>query len=258
VSRSSFYAKGHPQQLRGGDLELMKRIDELYLKYPFLGSRKMAALLQREGQLVGRRRARRLMRKMGLVAVGPKPNTSQRHPGHKVYPYLLRGMAINRPNQVWATDITYIPMARGFMYLVAIIDWYSRKVLAWRVSNTLETGFCVEAVEEAMQRYGRPEIFNTDQGSQFTAEAFTSLLKRNGIRISMDGRGRALDNVFVERLWRTVKYEYVYLHAFDNGQALYRGLKEFFAWYNGGRPHQGLDYRAPDEVYAGKQLKLAA
>jgi putative transposase len=188
---------------------------------------------------------------MGIEPVGPRRKTSKPNPAHKVYPYLLRGLEINRPNQVWATDITYVPMEKGFMYLVAIIDWYSRKVLSFRISNTLDTTFCIEALQEALRRYGCPEIFNTDQGSQFTSEDFTGVLKENGIAISMDGKGRWQDNVFVERLWRSVKYEYVYLHAITGGVELQGGLTEWFAWYNQRRPHQGLKYKKPDEVYYG-------
>jgi|TARA_B100000315_G_scaffold36784_1_gene31397 putative transposase len=226
----------------------MKLIDQQYLTTPFYGSRRMTVWLQRRGRPVGRKRVQRLMRIMGLQAIYRRPRTSLRALGHKVYPYLLGGMEITRPNQVWATDITYIPMARGFLYLVAIIDWHSRYVLSWRLSNTLDADFCVEALEEALSK-GKPEIFNTDQGSQFTGEAFTGLLKQHGVRISMDGKGRYLDNIFVERLWRTVKYEEVYLKAYSNGREAKVGLDTYFHFYNTQRPHQALGYRTPAEVF---------
>jgi putative transposase len=238
-----------PCPIKTEDLELMNIIDKQYMKTPFYGSRSMTKHLKREGQELNRKRIQRLMRLMGLEAVYPRPRTSIPYSGHTVYPYLLRNMSIDRPNQVWAADITYIPLNRGFMYLVAIMDWHSRKVLAWRVSNTMECGFCVEALQEAIDRYGRPEIFNTDQGSQFTSEAFTGLLQENGIRISMDGRGRFHDNIFIERLWWTVKYQYLYLHTFYNGTELREGLKKWFSFYNGERPHQSLNDLTPDEVY---------
>ena len=226
----------------------MKQIDQQYLATPFYGSRRMTVWLQRQGRPVSRKRVQRLMRIMGLQAIYRRPRTSLRALGHKVYPYLLGGMEITRPNQVWATDITYIPMARGFLYLVAIIDWYSRYVLAWRLSNTLDADFCVDALEEALSK-GKPEIFNTDQGSQFTGEAFIGLLKKHGFRISMDGKGRYADNIFVERLWRTVKYEEVYLKAYSNGREAKVGLDAYFHFYNGQRPHQALGYRTPAEVF---------
>ncbi len=226
----------------------MKQIDQQYLATPFYGSRLMTVWLQRQGRPVSRKRVQRLMRIMGLQAIYRRPRTSLRALGHKVYPYLLGGMEITRPNQVWATDITYIPMARGFLYLVAIIDWYSRYVLAWRLSNTLDADFCVDALEEALSK-GKPEIFNTDQGSQFTGEAFIGLLKKHGIRISMDGKGRYADNIFVERLWPTVKYEEVYLKAYSNGWEAKVGLDAYFHFYNGQRPHQALGYRTPAEVF---------
>jgi len=232
----------------------MNIIDKQYLKTPFYGSRSMTKHLKRAGHDVNRKRIQRLMRLMGLEAVYPRPRTSIPYSGHMVYPYLLRGMSIDSPNQVWAADITYIPLNRGFMYLVAIMDWHSRKVLAWRVSNTMESGFCVEALKEAIERYGFPEIFNTDQGSQFTSQAFTGLLQGNGIKISMDGRGRFHDNIFIERLWWTVKYQYLYLRTFDNGTELREGLKKWFSFYNGERPHQSLNDLTPDEVYC-KNLK---
>lgn len=227
----------------------MRLIDEQYLRAPCWGSRSMRNHLRRLGYKVNRKRVQRLMRIMGLEAVYPKPRTSRPHPGHKVYPYLLRGLVIDRPNQVWTTDITYIPMKRGFMYLAAVMDWYSRKVLSWRVSNTLDTDFCIEAVEEAIGRYGTPGIFNTDQGSQFTSQAFTGLLQDNDINISMDGRGRVQDNIFIERLWWTLKYQYIYLWSFDNGTELREGLQHWFSFYNQERFHQALDAQTPDEVY---------
>ena len=229
----------------------MRLIDEQYLKTPTWGSRSMRNHLRRLGYKINRKRVQRLMRLMGLEAIYPRPKTSRPHPEHKVYPYLLRNLNIDRPNQVWTTDITYIPMSRGFMYLVAVMDWHSRKVLAWRLSNTMETDFCVEAVEEAIRRYGTPEIFNTDQGSQFTSDDFTGVLKDHGIAISMDGRGRALDNIFIERLWWTLKYNYIYLRSFENGSHLRKGLRGWFSFYNQERFHQALDNLTPDEVYYG-------
>ena len=246
ISRSSVYYR--PRATSPEDLAVMKLIDQQYLTTPFYGSRRMTVWLQRRGRPVGRKRVQRLMRIMGLQAIYRRPRTSLRALGHKVYPYLLGGMEITRPNQVWATDITYIPMARGFLYLVAIIDWHSRYVLSWRLSNTLDADFCVEALEEALSK-GKPEIFNTDQGSQFTGEAFTGLLKQHGVRISMDGKGRYLDNIFVERLWRTVKYEEVYLKAYSNGREAKVGLDTYFHFYNTQRPHQALGYRTPAEVF---------
>jgi putative transposase len=230
------------------DLKLMRWLDKQYLKTPFFGQRRMVVELQKRGQQVNRKRVQRLMRLMGLEAIYPKKTTVPA-PGHKVYPYLLRGVQIERPDQVWSIDITFVPMRRGFLYLVAIIDWYSRRVLAWRVSNTMDVSFCLEALEEALRRFGPPEIFNTDQGSQFTSEAFTSVLLAASIAISMDGRGRALDNVFVERLWRTVKYENIFIMDYATGAELISGLTKYFAFYNTKRPHQSLDYRTPDEVY---------
>lgn len=247
ISRSSVYYNQQP--VKADDIELMNLIDKQYLKTPFYGSRSMTTYLKRDGHDVNRKRIQRLMRLMGLEAVYPRPRTSIPYSGHTVYPYLLRGMSIDRPNQVWAADITYIPLNRGFMYLVAIMDWHSRKVLAWRVSNTMESGFCVEALQEAIERYGKPEIFNTDQGSQFTSQAFTGLLQEHGIRISMDGRGRFHDNIFIERLWWTVKYQYLYLRTFDSGTELREGLRKWFGFYNGERPHQSLNDLTPDEVY---------
>ncbi len=227
----------------------MELIDRQYLKTPTWGSRSMLNHLRRLGYKVNRKRVRRLMRLMGLEAIYPKRKTSRAHPAHKVYPYLLRNLKIDRPNQVWAADITYVPMSRGFMYLVAIMDWNSRKVLSWRLSNTLDTGFCIEALEEAINRFGTAEIFNTDQGAQFTSNAFTNVLKHHDIQISMDGRGRVQDNIFIERLWWTVKHHYLHLHVFDNGAQLRNGLNEWFRFYNQERFHQALDNLTPDEVY---------
>ncbi len=235
----------------------MRLIDEQFLKIPTWGSRSMRNHLRRLGYKVNRKRVQRLMRIIGLEPIYPKPRTSRPHPEHKVYPYLLRDLAIKRPNQVWAADITYIPMSRGFMYLVAVMDWHSRKILSWRVSNTLENGFCIEALEEALLRYGKPEIFNTDQGSQFTSQGFVGLLESHDIQVSMDGRGRVQDNIFIERLWWTIKYHYLYLHAFDNGAELRRGLRQWVDFYNQGRSHQALDNLTPDEVYFGIPHSLA-
>jgi putative transposase len=246
ISRSSVYYRPRATSLE--DLAVMKLIDQQYLATPFYGSRRMTVWLQRQGRPMSRKRVQRLMRTMGLRAIFRRPRTSQPAAGHKVYLYLLGGMEITRPNQVWAADITYIPMARGFLYLVAIMDWYSRYVLSWRLSNTLDADFCVEALEEALSQ-GKPEIFNTDQGSQFTGEAFTGLLKQHGVRISMDGKGRYRDNIFVERLWRTVKYEEVYLKAYSNGREAKAGLDAYFRFYNAQRPHQALGYRTPAEVF---------
>jgi putative transposase len=233
------------------DLALMRRLDALYLEAPFYGSRRVVEALRRDGVRVGRHRVRRLMRLMGLEALAPKPGTSRPTPGHRIYPYLLRGLSIERPNQVWAADITYIPMARGFLYLVAIIDWFSRAVLAWRLSNTMDAMFCVEALEVALARFGEPEIFNTDQGAQFTSAPFTTRLEAAGIGISMDGRGRWLDNVFVERLWRSLKYEEVHLKAYADGREARAGIGAWVAFYNDRRPHQALAYRTPMAVWRG-------
>lgn len=247
LPRSTAYYR--PAEFCKADLTLMRRIDELHLQIPFAGSRMLRDLLKRAGYKVGRRHVRTLMRKMGIEALYQKPNTSRRREGNQVYPYLLRDLPIVRSNQVWACDITYIPMRRGFAYLMVVLDWYSRRVLSWRLSNTLTTDFCLEAVEEAVDRYGRPEIFNTDQGSQFTSTEFTGLLTMNGIRISMDGKGCWRDNVFVERLWRTIKYEQVYLHAYSSMDDAKMHLKEYLEFYNTIRPHRSLDGRTPDEVY---------
>ena len=247
LPRSTVYYQ--PVPVSAEELSLMHRIDELHLEIPSAGSRTLRTFLRKDGHRLGRQRVRRLMRKMGLEAIYRKPNLSQRHAAHPIYPYLLRHLNIDRPNQVWATDITYIPMRRGFVYLVAIMDWYSRRVLAWRLSNTLSTDFCVEALEEGIVRYGAPEIFNTDQGSQFTSAEFTDVLKTHGIRNSMDGKGCWRDNVFVERLWRTVKYEEVYLKAYDTVSAAKASLGTFFDYYNRRRPHQSLDDETPDAIY---------
>jgi putative transposase len=231
------------------DLKLRALIDEEYTSHPFYGSRRMVVYLKACGRVVNRKRVQRLMREMGLAGMAPGPATSKPHPQHKVYPYLLRGVPITRPNQVWSTDVTYIRLARGFAYLVAIIDWYSRRVLSWRISNSMDASFCVDCLEDALREFGQPEVFNSDQGSQFTSAAFTGVLKREGVAISMDGRGRALDNIFVERLWRSVKHEDVYLKGYASMAELTLGLATYFAFYNAERPHQSLDYQTPDAVY---------
>ena len=257
ISRSGFYYR--PQGETPPNLELMRLIDAQFLETPWYGSRQMARHLRREGYVVGRKRVRRLMAKMGLVPIYQRPRTTVPHPEHRVFPYLLRDLAIDRPNQVWSTDLTYIPMRRGFLYLAAVMDWATRKVLSWRVSNTMDVEFCLEALEEALARYGRPEIFNSDQGSQFTSPRFTGVLQRAGVRISMDGRGRWMDNVFIERLWRSLKYECVYLHAFETGSEMRAGLTNWIGYYNAGRPHSALAGQTPDEAYeAGKMERLAA
>ena len=249
VCRSSLYYR--PPPVSAADLALMRRLDELHLNYPFLGARRLAHMLQREGLAVGRRHVGTLMRRMGIEAIYRKRRTSIAAEGHKIYPYLLANVAIERPNQAWAADITYLPMARGFAYLVAILDLYSRKELSFRVSNALSSEFCVEALEEALARYGAPEIFNTDQGSQFTDEDFTAPLLEKGVRVSMDGKGRWIDNVFIERLWRSVKYEDIYLHAYATPREVTMALTRYFRFYNERRVHQSLDYRTPDEMYFG-------
>jgi len=249
VNRSSLYYE--PVEPDAEELALMRRMDELHLTHPFFGSRMMTQTLKAEGRVINRKRVQRLMRVMGLESTAPKPNTSKPAPEHAVYPYLLRNLTIGRVNQVWAADITYIPMARGFAYLVAIIDWYSRRVLAWRLSNTLETTFCVEALEDAMLHYGRPEIFNTDQGSQFTSDDFTDVLLDQGIKISMDGKGRYIDNIFVERLWRSLKYEEVYLYAYDTVQEAREGIDRYIDFFNDERPHKALGYQTPASFYDG-------
>ena len=247
ISRSSYYYAPVPET--DETLALMTVIDTAFLDCPWYGSRQMARHLRRAGHEVGRRRARRLMAKMGLTPIYQRPRTSDPHPQRRIYPYLLRKLTIERPNHVWCADVTYIPMRRGFLYLVAIMDWASRKVLAWRLSNTMDAGFCVAALEEALARFGKPEIFNTDQGSQFTSQAFTSVLRDAEVRISMDGRGRWMDNVFIERLWRSLKYECVYLHAFETGSELRAGLGRWITYYNTQRPHSGLAGRTPVEAY---------
>ena len=251
ISRSSFYyaPKGESPE----NLTLMRRIDELFMKYPFYGSRQMVRQLRREGVCAGRHRVRRLMRLMGLAAIYQKPRTSDPHPAHRIYPYLLKRMEIGRPNQVWCADITYIPVQRGFLYLVAIMDWATRHVLAWRLSNTMDASFCVEVLTEALARYGRPEIFNTDQGSQFTSFEFTSTLKDSGVAISMDGRGRYMDNIFIERLWRSLKYEAVYLHELTDGFKAERVIGEWIGFYNTERPHSSLGGQTPAEAYGAMQ-----
>jgi putative transposase len=247
ISRSSLYyaAKGESPE----NLALMRRLDELFLRHPFYGSRQMVRQLRREGVTAGRHRVRRLMRLMGLEAIYRAPRTSTPHPAHRVYPYLLRHVAVTRPDQVWSTDISYIPVRLGFLYLVAIMDWASRHVLAWRLSNTMDAGFCVEALQEALAKYGRPEIFNTDQGSQFTSLDFTGVLTDAGIAISMDGRGRCLDNIFIERLRRSLKYEAVYLHELTDGFEAERVIGEWIAFYNAARPHSALGGATPAEAY---------
>ncbi|SMH64547.1 Integrase catalytic region [Acidithiobacillus ferrivorans] len=249
VARATVYAQRQERPPSADDKVLMDLLDAQYTKTPFYGSRRMTAQLRKWGFMVNRKKVQRLMRALGLAGMAPGPNTSRPHPEHKIYPYLLRGLMIDRPGQVWSTDITYIRLLHGFVYLVAIMDWYSRKVLSWRISNTMEAEFCVACLEDALQRYGAPEIFNTDQGSQFTSEAFTGVLQAHDVRISMDGRGRALDNIFVERLWRTVKYEEVYIKGYGRVPELMIGLTAYFEFYNGRRLHQSLGYVTPDQVY---------
>jgi len=247
VARSTVYRE--PEPVPASDLAVMRRIDELHLDCPFAGSRMMRSMLVNEGVSIGRTHVRTLMRRMGIEALYRRPRTSKPGAGHRIYPYLLRDMAVTRPNQVWAADITYIPMARGFVYLVVVLDWFSRRALSWRVSTTMEADFCVEAVEEALARYGKPDIFNTDQGSQFTGDAFTGLLLKNGIAISMDGRGAWRDNVFVERLWRSVKYEEVYLKAYDNVPEARTSIGRYLDFYNSRRPHSQHGGRTPDQAW---------
>lgn len=250
LPRSTYYHRPVPRKAE--ELELMRMIDETYLAHPYFGSRQMARWFRRQGYRINRKRTKRLMRLMGLEAIFQKPNLSRRHPEHRVYPYLLRNLQVDRPNQVWAMDITYIPIQGGFIYLCAVMDWHSRAVLAWELSNTLDAGFCVEAVQRAIAEHGTPEIFNTDQGSQFTSAEFTEPLLKAGIRLSMDGRGRALDNVFVERLWRTVKWDEVYLKSYRSQIDAYTNLEAFFGFYNEQRPHSAFGDATPGEVYRGK------
>ena len=258
ISRGSIYYL--PRPVSAADLALMRRVDELHLDYPFAGSRMLQGLLRGEGHKVGRLKVRNLMKRMGIEAIYRRPNTSKPAPGHKIYPYLLRTLPVMRPNQVWAMDITYIPMARGFVYLAAVVDWYSRRVLSWRLSITLETDFCIEAVNEALARHGKPDIFNTDQGSQFTSIDFIKVLKNATIAISMDGKGAWRDNVFVERLWRTIKYEEVYLHAYRDVPEARAGIGQYLGFYNTKRPHSSLDGQTPDQAYfnALTPIKAAA
>jgi len=247
ISRGSVYYR--PRRVLAADLAIMRRMDELHLEFPFAGSRMLRDLLNQEGIGIGRRHVATLMKRMGIEAIYRKPNTSKPAPGHKIYPYLLRGMKVDRPNQVWAMDITYVPMARGFVYLAAVVDWFSRRVLAWRVSITLEAAFCVEALEEALARHGRPEVFNTDQGSQFTSHDFTDVLLKAGVAISMDGKGSWRDNIFIERLWRSMKYEEIYLMAYETVSDARASIGRYLAFYNGRRPHSSLDRQTPDQAY---------
>ncbi len=256
ISRSAVYYK--PRAVSAEDLAIMRRIDELHLDFPFAGSRMLRDMLAREGVSIGRRHVATLMKRMGIEAIYRRPNTSKPAPGHKIYPYLLRGVKVEKANQVWATDISYIPMARGFVYLVAVVDWFSRRVLSWRVSISMESDFCVEALEEALAKHGKPEIFNTDQGSQFTSVDFTGVLKKHGVSISMDGKGSWRDNVFVERLWRSVKYEEVYLRAYDSVADARASLSRYLDFYNRQRPHSSLDRRTPNEAYFASRTLAAA
>lgn len=251
VPRSTLYYK--PRPVSGDDLALMRRMDEIYTKWPFYGARKMVAQLRDEGHMVHRKRVRRLMNLMGIAAIYQKPNTSRKHPGHKIYPYLLKNLPVTHPHQVWCADITYIPMTRGFVYLVAVMDWFSRRVLSWRLSLTMEADFCIEALREAMDRYGKPEIFNTDQGVQFTASSFIETLAAQDVRISMDGKGRFLDNIFIERLWRSLKYEEVFLKAYASVAEARLGIGAWIAFYNDERKHQSLGYRTPGAVFRTAQ-----
>jgi putative transposase len=256
ISRSSVYYL--PRPVPAAELAVMRRMDELHLEFPFAGSRMLRDLLNQDGIKIGRRRVTTLMKRMGIEAIYRKPNTSKPAPGHKIYPYLLREMVVDTPDKVWAMDITYVPMARGFVYLAAVVDWFSRRVLSWRLSITMEAAFCVEALEEALARHGRPEIFNTDQGSQFTGEAFTGVLTRNAIAISMDGKGAWRDNVFVERLWRSVKHEEVYLRAYDTVAEARASIGRYLSFYNTRRPHSSLDRRTPDQAYFTRLPQIAA
>jgi putative transposase len=256
ISRSTVYYE--PRPISEEDLCLMRRIDELHLNYPFAGSRMLRGLLWQQGLKVGRRHIKTLMKRMGIEAIYRKPNTSKPAPGHRIYPYLLRDMAVTRPNQVWAMDLTYIPMARGFIYLAAVVDWFSRRVLAWRLSITMEASFCIEALEEALSKNEKPEIFNTDQGSQFTSDDFTGLLRKSGIDISMDGRGRWRDNVFVERVWKSIKNEEVYLHAYETVQEARISIGRYMEFYNSIRPHSSLNGFTPDQVYFNRLPEFMA
>ena len=256
LARSSVYYT--PQAVPAADLALMRQLDELHLEYPFAGSRMLRDLLRLRGVVVGRKRVATLMRRTGIEALYRRPRTTQPHPGHQVFPYLLRDQVITRPNQVWAMDLTYIPMRHGFLYLVVVLDWATRRVLAWRLSNTLTVDCCLEALEAAIRAYGRPEILNTDQGSQFTGTAFVGLVQQHGISLSMDGKGVWRDNLFIERLWKSVKYEEVYLHAYDSVTEAQRGLACYFTFYNQGRPHTALDGQTPDMVYFARLPQLEA
>jgi putative transposase len=258
LPRSSYYRKPSGFDESAENLELMRLIDEEYMRHPFYGSRNMRTYLKRLGYKVNRKRVQRLMRKMGIESIAPKPNTSRPGKGHKVYPYLLKNLDINRPNQVWCTDITYIRLQGGFVYLTAVMDWHSRYVLSWEVSVTMDDAFCANALKSAIRRHGAPDIFNTDQGSQFTGNAFTGVLKEHSIEISMDGKGRAMDNIFIERLWRSVKYEEVYIKEYSSVTELVRELKVYFAFYNEERPHQSMEDMTPAEVYQGKTEFLKA
>jgi len=256
ISRSTVYYE--PRPISDEDLWLMRRIDELHLSYPFAGSRMLRGLLWQQGLEVGRRHIKTLMRKMGIEAIYRKPNTSKPAPGHRIYPYLLGNIAVTRPNQVWAMDITYIPMARGFIYLAAVVDWFTRRVISWRLSITLETNFCIEALEEALSSNDKPEIFNTDQGSQFTSYAFVEKLEKNGIKVSMDGKGRWRDNVFVERVWKSIKYEEVYLHAYETVHEARNSIGKYLEFYNSIRPHSSLDGFTPDQIYFNRLPEFMA
>jgi len=258
LSRSSYYREGVVGQEKSENLEIMKLIDNEYTDHPFYGTRKMRDALRRKGYQVNRKRVQRLMRKMGIQSIAPKPNTSKANPENKVYPYLLRNFNVTMPNQVWCSDITYIPLASGFVYLTAVMDWYSRYVLSWELSITMDTEFCVSSLERALRCHGVPYIFNTDQGSQYTSHEFTDVLKNNDIKISMDGKGRAMDNIFIERLWRSVKYEEIYVKEFKSVAHLRKSLKKYFDFYNHERPHQSFDSQTPAEIYYEKnQLRLA-
>jgi putative transposase len=256
ISRSSVYYL--PRAVPAAELAIMRRIDEFHLEFPFAGSRMLRDLLNQDGIEIGRRRVATLMKRMGIEAIYRKPNTSKPAPGHKIYPYLLRGMVVDTPDKVWAMDITYVPMARGFVYLAAVVDWFSRRVLSWRLSITMEAGFCIEALEEALARHGRPEIFNTDQGSQFTSHDFTGVLNKAGIAISMDGKGAWRDNVFVERLWRSIKYEEIYLKAYNTVSEARASIGRYLTFYNGRRPHSSLDRQTPDQAYFNRLPQTAA